>query len=46
MIKKENEFAEEQCDHSISSPLISDIEVAQNSIKIEACSDIKKEIFD
>ena len=46
MIKKENEFAEEQCDHSISSPLISDIEVAQNSIKIEICSDIKEEIDD
>ena len=46
LIKKEDEFAEKLCDHSISSPLISDIEVAQNSIKIESSPDIKEEIFD
>ena len=40
------EAAEELCDDSISSPLISDIEVARNSIKIEICPDIKEERFE
>ena len=43
-IKKE--VAEELSDDSILSPLISDIEVAQNSIKIESCPDIKEERFE
>ena len=43
-IKKE--VAEELSDDSILSPPISDIEIAQNSIKIESCPDIKEERFE